>query len=79
MPRSVSVDLADWESICITRSIDPDNPGYVITITYELAGGGLVLRRQRHILSGQLSAARQTALANLDADVLSRIKGIEGV
>ena len=83
MPRAVNVDVTDWESICIIRNSDPaniDRPGaYIITTTYKLAGGDVVLRREREVASGRLSAARQTALANLDADVLARIRGAEAV
>lgn len=79
MPRAINVDVADWESICIMRSVDPDNPGYIITVMYKLAGEDVIVRRERRILSGQLSAARQTAIANLDAEVLARVRGTERV
>lgn len=75
--RRVDFDVADWESICITR--DTESAGYVITITYKLTGADVIVRRERRVLSTQLAAARQTALANLDADILTRIRGAEGV
>lgn len=75
--RSVNLDVADWESICITR--DTESAGYVITTTYKLTGADVIVRREKRVLSSQLSPARQTALANLDAAELTRIRGAEGV
>jgi hypothetical protein len=79
MPRSITVDVADWESIHISRSPDDAHPGYLIEITYVLGGTGVMERRQWRIYSDSLSAARQTALLNLDTDVLTRLKAREGV
>lgn len=79
MSRNINLNVNDWESWCVRRSLDPDDPGYVITVTYLLEGGDVILRRERRVRSSQLSAARQTGLAGFDTDILARMKAAEGV